>query len=276
MSRESLETRLLDDPDDAAAWSAYAAHLLAHGDPHGELLALESLAETPAERAWISRVRDACSPPWATDCEWRHTFVVRASIRVDGRADVRHLAELLADPRARLLGGLRIVFGATAPRRALGPIDAADFSRLRALQVCYHPRGNRVVRALVDQPALHLRTLDLRHSGLSDDGLIALARCRQLHDLRALHLQHNRFTARGVAALAESPALAGLTLLDLRHNAIGPAGAAALAASPHLAAIETLHLHAAELAPAGVHALATSTTLPRDLVRYWRAQDTTR
>lgn len=275
IATESLEARLLDDPDDAAAWAAYTARLLARNDPRGDLIVLESLAENEVEHAWLTKVRAAWRPLWAEDCEWRHMFVVAATIRVDSRTDARRVADLLADPQSRLLGRLRIVFGATA-RRALGPIDAADFSRLRELRASYHARGNRIARALVDQPALDLRTLDLRHSGLTDDGLIALATCRRLDKLRSLHLQHNRFTALGVAALAGSPALAGLELLDLRHNPIGTAGAAALAESPHLRALTCLRLHAAELGSAGVHALATSTALPRDLVRWWRAQDPTR
>lgn len=275
ISTESLETRLLDDPDDDAAWRAYTARLLARNDPRGDLIVLESLAENEVEHAWLTRVRTAWRPLWAEDCEWRHMFVVAATIRVDSRTDARRLADLLADPLSRLLGRLRIVFGATA-RRALGPIDAADFSRLRELRASYHARGNRIARALVDQPALDLRTLDLRHSGLHDDSVRALTGCAPLHELRCLYLQHNRIGAGGVAALARWPALAGVTLLDLRDNPIGAAGAAALAESPYLGALTTLHLHADQPGPDGVRALASSTTLPRDLVRFWRAQEAPR
>lgn len=265
-----VEASLLDDPEDAAAWARYAALLLAQGDARGERITL-SLAGAPEPST--GRADRAPAGVWPDDCEWRHGFVVGATLRIAGRGDARRLEQLMADPRSRLLGSLRIVVDPATPARGLALLAAADLGRLRSLRAAYHARGNRVVRALVRQPALSLRTLDLRHAGLTDDAVIALARCEQLRGLRALYLQHNRLTARGVSALALAPALARLELLDLRHNAIGTAGAAALAESPQLGALRSLYLYAGELEPAGVHALASSTTLPRDLVRYWRAQE---
>lgn len=265
-----VEASLLADPDDAAAWARYAALLLALGDAHGERItrSLAGAPELASDRA--GRTPAGVLP---ADCEWRHGLVVGATFRVAGRDDARRLEWLMADPRSRLLGSLRLVIDPATPARGLALLAAADLGRLRSLRAAYHARGNRVVRALVRQPALNLRTLDLRHAGLTDDAAIALARCEQLRDLRALHLQRNRLTARGVSALARAPALARLELLDLRHNDIGTAGAAALAESPQLGALRSLYLYAGELEPAGVHALASSTTLPRDLVRYWRAQE---
>lgn len=276
-SVEAIEARLLADPDDAGAWQAYAPWLLAQGDLRGTLV-----TGTPDERASIAARVDRERVHWAPlgvamrGCVWRHGFVVAATIHVAGRGDARMLVRTMADPRSRLLGSLRLVFPAGVPSRALNWLAPADLGRLRSLRASYHERGNRVVRALTRQSALNLRTLDLRHSGVTDDGLLALAGCERLRGLQALYLQRNRFTSRGVAALARSPVLSGLEVLDLRHNAIGATGAAALAESPHLGGLAALHVHADELDPDGVHALASSTSLPHDLVRFWRGQDSLR
>lgn len=269
----AVEGRILDDPDDEVAWDAHAASLLEQGDPRGERLALATMATTEEERAWLASGLSAGMPMGARldECVWRHRCVVAARVHIAGRGDVWRLVQLMADAHARLLGSLTLVIDAGVRSRALAPLVGAKFWQLRALRAGYHARGNRVVRVLVEQPQLHLRTLDLRHAGLTDEGMLALAGCEQLRGLRALYLQHNRFTARGAEALLRSPALAGLAVLDLRHNSIGAAGAAALAASPHLGGLTALYLYAGELERDGVRALARSTTLPGDLVRYWRA-----
>ncbi len=278
---EAVEASILANPDDAGAWQIYATWLHAQDDPRAGLVALDSLADTPAKRtsldARLARDRASWTPAGvsANDCVWRHGFIVGITIRIAGRGDARRFGPLMAHPRLRLVSSLQLVLDTEVPARGLALLAAAELGRLRSLRAGYHARGNRVVRALVKQRALNLRTLDLRHAGVTDDGLIALAGCEQLRGLRALYLQHNRFTSRGVSALARAPALAELEVLDLRHNAIGTAGAAALANSPELGALTALHLHAGELEPAAVHALGSSTTLPRDLVRFWRAQEAT-
>jgi hypothetical protein len=206
------------------------------------------------------------------DCELRRGFLVAATFRIAGRADARECAGVINHENYRLLGRVCLRFDDLVAARALAPLAGADLSRLRTLRACHHFRGNQLASALGRQSGLNLHTLDLRHSALSDDGLIALAGCR-LRGLRSLHLQHNRFTARGLAVLARSPLLTGLERLDLRHNAIGSEGAAAIAESPHLGQLTALLLYGGEVGRDGVRALAASTTLPRDLVRYWRAQD---
>lgn len=105
-----------------------------------------------------------------------------------GRGDVWRLVQLMADAHARLLSSLTLVIDAGVRSRALAPLVGAKFWQLRALRAGYHARGNRVVRALVEQPQLHLRTLDLRHAGLTDEGMLALAGCEQLRGLRSLVL----------------------------------------------------------------------------------------
>lgn len=274
----AAEAAILDDPDDDAAWHAYVPWLRAAGDLRAEMIELAAEADTPERRAtldaWTAEGIAMHTPSGvaARACEWRHGFPIAATLHIADRGDVRRVVELMADPRARLLGRLQLHIGDGVPARSLAGLDGAGFEWLRALRAAYQPRGNRLVRALVSRPSLQLRSLDLRHSGLTDDGLLALAAYGGLGSLRSLYLQHNRFTAIGVSALARSSALSGLTLLDLRHNAVGAAGAAALAGAP-LGGLARLQMFAADVEPAGVHALATSTTLPRDLVRYWRAQE---
>lgn len=278
----AIEARLLDDPSDEGAWRCYAPWLRAQGDPRGEWIALEAFADTAAERAWLAarlaeqHARWTPLALWAEHCTFRRGFVVAGTMHIAGRSDARRLADLMRAHDARLLGELRLVFADRTPPRGLAALAEAALDRLRVLRAGEHGRGNRVARALASQPTLNLRVLDLRRSGLTDEGLVALAGSPALGRLRALHLQQNLVTARGVAALAASPALAGLELLDLRHNPLGADGAAALAASPHLDSLTALHLHAGELGAAGVRALASSTTLPHDLVRLWRAQDAPR
>jgi hypothetical protein len=279
---ETLEERILVDPDDAEAWEVYAARLREQGDLRGELAALESVAETRAERAqlaaWTAEVQRRWTPPGVatSTCEWRHGCIVGFTFRFDGRSDARRFVELMADSRLHLVSRLQLEFADGLSSRALSAIATAELGRLRRLRARYHGRGNRVALALASQPTLNLRTLDLRHTGMTDEGLIALAGCAQLRGLRALSLQHNRFTARGVVALARAPALEAIEVLDLRHNAIAADGIAALAESPHLGRLTALYLYADELDRDGVRALASSTTLPRDLVRYWRAQEAVR
>ncbi len=278
----AIEARLLDDPDDEAAWRAYSPWLRAIGDPRGEWIALAAFADKPPEREWIAaRLTEqlASWTPfalWTRDCVFHHGFVVAATMHIAGRSDARMLAETMNDRRSRLLGSLRLTFDSRTTPRSLIALERAALGRLRVLRSTHHGRGNRVAMALAPQRVLNLRVLDLRRSGLTDEGLVALAGCPALRGLRELHLQNNRITARGVVALAQVPGLAELEVLDLRHNPIGADGAAALAGSPHLASLAALYLHAGEVGPAGVQALAKSTTLPHDIVRLWRAQDTPR
>lgn len=272
----AVEARLLDDPDDEQAWQAYAPLLHAAGDPRGALLSLATHADTPERRATLA-AWEAEYGGWTpvaaapSSCERRHGFVVGCTVRILDRSDVRWLGWTLAHANARLIGRLDLEIDARVPSRSLAGLEAAALGRLRVLRSVHHARGNRVARALAEQATLGLRTLDLRYSGLTDDGLLALAGCPQLRGLRELHLQHNRFTEIGVEALAGSPALAEVAVLDLRHNRVGPAGAAALAASAHVGGLATLHLHAAQAGAEGARALGASTTLRRDLARWWRA-----
>lgn len=276
MTPVQAQEAILDDPEDVEAWRSYAAHLLEQNDLRGELI-LSANAPDPDERAahqaFVERHRGTWTPTMLSphDCTWRYGFPIEVTYRVSSRSVARDLRDCMADPRARLVGRLRLDFAAGVTARGLAVLGDADLGRLRTLVSRYHTRGTRIARTLARQRLLRLRALDLRHSHLDDEGLLALAGS-ELRGLRTLHLQHNRFGARGLEALAASPVLATLERLDLRHNRIGSAGAAALAASPHIGRLTTLLLHAGHIDSAGVRALAASTVLRHDLVRYWRAQ----
>ncbi|MFV8752354.1 TIGR02996 domain-containing protein [Nannocystaceae bacterium ST9] len=277
----ALEARIREDPDDAEAWKVYADWLLDQGDRRGELILLErhpDASRDPQLRSSIAALvaehRASWTPAglYAQSCEWRGGFVVGATFRVSDRYDPDTLARALADPRARFLIDLRLDIDASLATKVVASMAKVDFGRLRSLRAIHHGRGDALARVLAKQRGLNLATLDLRNSVLTNNGLVELADSGQLRGLRALHLQNNKFAGKGLAALARAE-LGALELLDLRYNQITEVGAAALASSPQLGALRSLYLYAADLGPAGVHALASSTTLPHDIVRYWRAQD---
>src|SRR5688572_11838624 len=107
---EAVEASILANPDDAGAWEVYAAWLRAQGDPRGEWVARELPATTPSQRAQLAREREIWAPAGlaAKHCEWRHGFVVAATVRIDDRSDARRLATILAAPRLCLLSRLRL------------------------------------------------------------------------------------------------------------------------------------------------------------------------
>ncbi len=277
----AIEDTLRASPDDDEAWRVYADWLLDRGDRRGELIMLELLAaKDPRLREPIAALIAECRSSWEPAAlplqaryEWRRGFVCEATISALARApQIRSLGRLLADPQARLLGCLRLRFQRSARREIIKPFAELDLGKLHTFQAAYLEQGDRLVHALVQQPELRLTTLDLRYAGITDEGLIALATCTQLRGLRALYLQHNAFGGKGVEALASSVALSELEVLDLRSNTIGHVGAHALARSRVLGRLETLYLHADDIGQAGVAELESSTSLPHDLVRFWRAR----
>ncbi len=136
--REGLEARILDDPDDVAAWQVYADYLQKLGDPVGELIVLQLAADgdpigktkTPAQRAFIkafgkhaprllgtlidhgASTKDPSAPPMI----WKSGILRRAELGkppVPGELpatapQATRLAALLSHPAGRLLGELAI------------------------------------------------------------------------------------------------------------------------------------------------------------------------
>jgi uncharacterized protein (TIGR02996 family) len=283
-SIELLEARIRAHPDDDEAWMVYGDWLLEQGDRRGELVMLEAWKAqrdevTPREAAaaWVDSSRASWSPaalPLNVDYEWRRGFVWSATVRdILRRQHIRAIGQLLADPQARLLSGLRLRFAPLASASIVGRIAKLDLGRLHSFQAAYHPCGNELVQALLEQSSLSLTTLDLRYTGLTDSGLIELVGSTRLRGLRQLHLPHNALGNEGVEALASAPSMSELQVLDLRYNAIGREGVAALAKSPVLGKLTALLLYAGELDEESVRVLASSDVLAPNLVRFWRAQE---
>jgi uncharacterized protein (TIGR02996 family) len=281
---EAIEARIRANPTDTEAWKVYADWLLDQGDPRGELIMLELQPGATKDPALLTAIAELISQhrasweptgmPVQIHCEWLHGFVHAATLRdIGGAEDLRVLRRLFADPQARLLGTLKLLFTRSKGTKVFKPLAELDFGRLSWFRACDVDRGDKLVHVLVAQPMLRLIGLDLSYAGLTDAGLIELAACDRLRGLKTLRLTHNEFGPEGVLALANSPNLSELEELDLRYNAIGSAGADALANSPVLGRLGTLNLYADEIGEDGISALASSTTLSRNLVRFWQARD---
>jgi uncharacterized protein (TIGR02996 family) len=279
---ESVEAELRSSPTDQDTWKVYADWLLAQGDRRGELIVLEALAASQGsarlheEIATLTAAHEAEWQPaplsLPVQYESRHGFVRAATLsQIERPSDLRALAQLLADPQARLLTDLQLRFARTTRAKLFAPLAELDLGRLTSLQAAYFTRGDSLVSALTRQPVLRLQTLDLRHARLTNTGLRALAGCEQLRGLRALHLQNNAFGPAGIEELARSPVLSELEILDLRYDAIGMEGVRALAASPMLGKLRSLQIYAGEFDRDSIRALASSPNLPHDIVRFWRA-----
>ena len=136
--RDGLEARILDDPDDVAAWQVYADYLQKLGDPVGELIVLQLAAagdpegktKTPAQRAFVkafgkhaprllgtliehgASTKDPSAPPMI----WKSGVLRRAELGpppVPGELlsvtpQATRLAALLPHPAGRMLGELSI------------------------------------------------------------------------------------------------------------------------------------------------------------------------
>jgi uncharacterized protein (TIGR02996 family) len=96
---------------------------------------------------------------------------------------------------------------------------------LEWLDLSWNRVGVRGAKALADSPYLSgLRTLDLSHCQIGDEGCEAIAQGR-LSGLKELRLEQSRITARGALALA---ALPGLERIDAKNNGLDDATMRAL------------------------------------------------
>jgi uncharacterized protein (TIGR02996 family) len=116
---------------------------------------------------------------------------------------------------------------------------------LRALHLGNTGIGPAGVEALAAGPLLRqLTRLDLSSGDqIGDEGVIALARSKQVGGLTALALHGSGMTDRGVQALATSPHLQNLAMLDIAFcPRVSDAGILALAESPRLPGLRKLVL----------------------------------
>jgi uncharacterized protein (TIGR02996 family) len=115
----ALEAAIVADPDDASAYEVYGDWLQKHGDPRGELIALQQAATTPKTAALVGKhisthsarflgklselvrdIRIADQPPFI----WKHGFIRRAELAsMKGRSLVEAVEQLLAHPSAKFL-----------------------------------------------------------------------------------------------------------------------------------------------------------------------------
>lgn len=111
MSAEGFVAHLRANPDDVAAWSAYADFLTEKGDPRGEFmrvqLALEDESLTKAERkrhqAAEAKLLAAHREEWAGEVmyfpSFRHEIGYRRGWVYRINADADHMSRVAADPR---------------------------------------------------------------------------------------------------------------------------------------------------------------------------------
>ena len=224
MSREAIEARLRQQPDDWEAWLVYGDWLTERGDIRGRRIALAHQIETaplppPARNALR---REAAAIDRAHGPAWRAEIVLPEGARPVWRCGFVVGVKLRWDPET---------------------LDAID--RLKA-----HPAARLLL------------ALDLSAKRIGVRGTERLARSGALRGIRALHLRTNRIGDRGAAALAASDAAAGLAILDVSDNNLTRAGIDALCRSPNLSALEALSLGQNGLGAAAAYALAEA-TLPR-------------
>jgi hypothetical protein len=121
------------------------------------------------------------------------------------------------------------------------------------------------VEALTGGSLPNLEELTLLGNPIGDRGALALARFVQARGDVSLDLSATGVTAEGVAALAGSGRLAGLTDLWLDDNPIGDAGVTTLAGCRGLAGLHSLWLDDVGMTEAGARALLESPHLSAEL-----------
>lgn len=273
----ALEARLRANPDDTASWRVYADHLLDQGDRRGELITLTMLLHASRQpdvalRETIRTLDAALRAESSDPREWtlRHGFPIRIAVRVDKPRDITSLGALLAQPRMRLCGSVTLLFDRNLRARFYEGFAKLELGSLTSLASGFTSRGNALARGLANNPTLRLASLRLDDTRIGDAGLLALARSSSLRGLTSLSLRHGTFGQKGLAALLDSPLVETLEVLDLHDNPIDEP-IAQLLAHAHLGRLRSLGLHVHQCrSPEAIRTLATSSTLPPDIVRFWR------
>ncbi|HEU0033695.1 MAG TPA: DUF3553 domain-containing protein [Kofleriaceae bacterium] len=251
-----LLAQLADDEDNTGVLAVLADTLLAHGEPRGELIAVQLALRgaKPAEAEKLIRRRDELivelSPPLEIGerCAWGIGFVRRAELIVKMSARLLDMIALWRHPSMRIVREVELeltAYDELALTAALAPLRTS----LRRLVLSAHPRLGALSELVATLPALRQLGVGdgadferLAHPRLTR--LIVTARgATPLHDvvgqlslaalpqLRELGL---RSTADDTDATCEALAHAGwlgrLTQLDLVHGTLGSRGLDALAA----------------------------------------------
>jgi uncharacterized protein (TIGR02996 family) len=133
----ALEAAIIDDPEDAEAFAVYGDWLHKHGDPRGELIALQqatgpraaaSVGKHLAEHAQrllgpLARLVRDVRVPDAAPFFWKHGFIRRAElVSVKGKPLDASVVELFGHPSAKFL--VELAVRAYERREALAILDA--------------------------------------------------------------------------------------------------------------------------------------------------------
>ena len=200
------------------------------GEALADLLALPALRELALSGNTLADI----APLASTEALGKIT-----SLEFDNAITSEQLATLLATPHIRALRDLAIT-GSTLSLDAVPIADASHLTSLKTLRIESAPRS-----------------WTMRHSGIRDQGCLALADAKHLTGLTTLALIRQELTVTGVEALLRSPYLGAITHLELGHNALGNESVEAILESPIASQLTHLGLQMNLLiGEGGVRALA--------------------
>lgn len=308
----ALEAAIVADPDDAQAFAVYGDWLQKHGDPRGELIALQHAGPKAAAAAGKHLAKHAArllgplaalmpdlrvldAPPLI----WRHGYLRRAELAsAKGRPLDATLGELLAHPSARFL--VELALRAYARDEALAILEQlrrAAPPTLRELDLFARANLDRidgeVWRGL---PHLERLTIAARAYDLAAIELPALRRARFLATslssatVRAVasapwpvleRLELRFCSATGAAEadfhdlkpLLERTDLPALTHLKLRGCAFAGTVARTLARAPLAHQLQVLDLSAGDFSPQDLAVLAQHAASFPNLRELWLPYD---
>lgn len=248
-----LEARLAENPD-AGMRAVFTDHLLAHGDPWGDVLALEHAGQTEkAEKLFAkhrTKLLGGLNPKLFT---WKHRFLDTATL--DSKRPLAMAEQQLEDVcglrTAVLLRALTVPFPATdALMRRLSEKAPPALAELRCVLGFGAEGGSReawgdVFRNLA-LPRLAAMTIVIRRAP-GKAQLNGLWQNPKLPRLRALEMR-----------AGSSPGLA------LGHDAVD-----ALIASPLIRQLDTLTLHYGAMDDEGIRRLRATTLAVKMTLKVW-------
>lgn len=205
-SLNDAHRRVFDDPDADAPRLAYATLVEQIGPDQPELIRLQVARfarDLEAGRWWSQPSPREQELLRRHGADWAQLIEPYArTVHAEPRYDFnRGFVEFL-----RTDAGVLVALGEALLR--LGPI------RHLALEADGTP-----LAAVLAQPCLrYLRSLELDAWALGDAGAADLARCPHLDGLSRLGLRHNGIGERGIEALAAAPWVRRLRMIDLRAN----------------------------------------------------------
>ncbi len=274
-SREALLDAVLARPADDAPRLVYADWLSEHGEPRGELIAVqcELARTTDAARfldlearqvSLLSSHGEAWLGPLAQESlqvEFRRGFVDRVTV-IDAGA-LAALGDLMQREPVRA-----VTFATTRGLDVPSLAAAPWLSRLEALSLHAGPRGmgldaEDVGRLLESRSLQGLSALTLRGHRLSDVGALVLAANvpAALPRLRSLAVEQDEVSEVGAQGLASTRWVGALEHLALGGNALGEGGAEAIAFARRPGQLKSLDLSGNAIGTGGAVAIARAPRL---------------